>query len=175
MESQRLTQNNTPHSADNNQSVSTRTNFDEYIVRKIQERIRWDLRINHADILLNCSQGHLKIYGYFDQLYRQTALFEIINSIAGIKSIDNQTRVLEDYHRSDKDIEKILYKQIFSIPFDEEEYINIQVKNGRVTFTGSVHHMRFKSLAARAAWSLSGVRDCSNLIQVVPKKLLLAS
>lgn len=151
------------------------TNLDEYIVRKIQERIRWDLRINNADILLRCTNGQLKIFGYFDQLYRQTALFEIINLIPRIKSIDNQTRVLQDYHRSDKDIEKILYKQIFSIPFDDDESIQIHVKNGTVTFSGSVYHMRFKSFASRAAWSLSGVRDCNNNIEVVPQKMLYAS
>lgn len=139
---------------------------DSVLLAKIQERIRWDIRVSNFDTFIKVKKGFVTLYGYFDKSYRQEAAMHIIATTDGIKGIENQSQVLIDYFRSDKDLEDLIVKQIRVLPLQIGEWIDVEVENGVVKLQGTVNSSWHKAFAARSAWELSGVVDCINLIVI---------
>lgn len=132
----------------------------------ILDRINWDFRISKSDIKLVVKNGVAMVFGYFDRPYRKKALIDIVSSTQGVLAVSDQSQVLNDYHRTDSEIEKILLKKILEFPLSEGEWIDVDVSNGIVQFQGLVFHKRLKAFAAKMAWELSGVADCENKIKL---------
>jgi hyperosmotically inducible periplasmic protein len=139
---------------------------DDNLFKKIKQRILWDIRVSNQDVSLKVRHGQVILYGYFDKSYRHEAVVSLINSTDGVKQFIDNSQVLRDYYRTDKEIEKLLAKQILNLPLLENEWINIHVKRGVVQLHGQVTKPELKAFAARTSWELSGVQDCQNLIQL---------
>jgi hyperosmotically inducible protein len=140
---------------------------DNILLETIKSRIRWDIRVSNSDICLKVSNGVVELNGLFDEEYRQAAANQIIGSTAGVLEIEDRSRVLRDYRRSNRDLIFLISKQISTLLLASGEWIDIDVADGVVKIEGQVCRPRLKAFAARMAWAHSGVRDCMNLIEVV--------
>jgi hypothetical protein len=70
------------------------------------------------------------------------------------------------YKRSDDRIHEEICERLTRDPRIDATEIEIKVKNGEVTLTGTVYERRFKHMAEDAADSVSGVKDVHNQIKV---------
>lgn len=145
---------------------SKKMNKDDLLVYRILEKIKWDARISNSDLLVKAKNGEVTLLGYFDEAYRKEALLRIVETTQGVNKIDDQTQVLNDYCRTDIELQTIISKQVLAFPFLKGEWIDFSVSNGVVKFEGIVFRPRFKAFVARIAWELSGIRDCLNLIKI---------
>jgi osmotically-inducible protein OsmY len=110
--------------------------------------------------------GFVTLLGYFDKPYRHTAALGIIKTTEGVEGFDDQSKVIEDYFRTDKELEILISKQILAMPFIEGEWIDVAVCDGVAKLEGKVFRPRFKAFAARSVWELSGIKDCLNIIEI---------
>ncbi len=139
---------------------------DQRILDAIHSRIRWDIRISNSDVAVSVKEGCVTLLGYFDKPYRHAAAVGIIATTDGVEGFVDQSKVIEDYYRTDKDLEVLISKQILAMPFIEGEWIDVAVCDGVAKLEGKVFRSRFKAFAARSAWELSGIKDCMNLIEI---------
>lgn len=150
---------------------------DQEIFERIQNRIRWDIRVSNSDISILVKNGTVTLFGYFDKTYRHAAAVNVIMTTVGVSAFIDESRVVDDYYRTDKELEILISKQLLPLNFRSGEWIDINVKNGVVTLDGVVFQSKLKSFAARAVWELSGVKDCINLISLTnsPEELCRAN
>jgi len=139
---------------------------DKTLLKKIQDRIRWDIRVSNADISITVKNGHVTLHGFFDQHYRHAAALHSIETTEGVFSFSDQSRVLGDYFRTDRDLEKLINKQVLAQPLMAGEWIDVQINNGVAKIEGRVYRTKLKALASRATWELSGIKDCINKIEI---------
>lgn len=139
---------------------------DQKLLERIQNRIRWDIRVSNSDILLNVKTGVVTLNGYFDKPYRHGAAVNVIITTEGVVELRDESRVVDDYYRTDNELEELISKQIHALPFLPSEWIDVDVCDGVVKLEGLVFRPRLKAFAARASWELSGINDCINLISL---------
>jgi osmotically-inducible protein OsmY len=117
-------------------------------------------------VSIKVENGQVTLHGYFDKPYRHSAAVTVITTTEGVVSLVDKSKVVEDYYRTDKELESLILKQILVLPFLPGEWINVDVADGVVKLKGLVFRTRFKAFAARAAWELSGIKDCVNRIEL---------
>lgn len=139
---------------------------DQKLLARIQNRIRWDIRVSNSDILINVKNGVVTLNGYFDMSYRHGAAVNAITTTQGVMALKDESRVVDDYYRTDKELKILISKQILTLRLLPGEWIDIDVCDGVVKLDGLVYRSRLKAFAARACWELSGIKDCINLISL---------
>jgi osmotically-inducible protein OsmY len=147
---------------------------DHRLLERIRARIRWDIRVSNSDISLKVRDGRVTLFGYFDKPYRHAAAVNVITSAEGVKNFEDQSQVLGDYFRTDKELETLISKQVLGMAFSPGEWIDVSVCDGVARLEGRVSRSRHKAFAARATWELSGIKDCINMIEIgeTPEVLL---
>lgn len=139
---------------------------DQDLLERIQSRIRWDIRVSNSDVSIRVREGEVILHGYFDKPYRHSAAVSVITTTEGVRIFKDESQVIDDYYRTDKELEILISKQILSLLFLPGEWIDVDVCDGVVKLEGLVFRPRFKAFAARASWELSGIKDCINLIDL---------
>jgi osmotically-inducible protein OsmY len=139
---------------------------DRRLEEKINSRIRWDIRVSQADVLIKVHAGKVSLYGYFDKAFRHQAVIDIIESTEGVTNIKDLSQVIKDYYRGDNEIDSLITKQLAEYHFLKGEWIDVKSADGVVKLEGEVYRPELKAFAAKTAWELSGVQDCINLIQL---------
>ncbi len=146
---------------------------DRLLLKKLENRIRWDIRVSNSDIAMTVKNGCVTMFGIFDRPFRQVAAVNLISSTEGVFDVNDQSQVLGSYFRTDHDLEVLISKQFLSQNLMPDEWIDVEVCNGIAKLEGFVTRPRIKAFAARATWELSGIKDCINLIDIaaVPEDL----
>lgn len=139
---------------------------DDQITADIGERMRWDMRMSIADIEFHVARGVVTLRGAVDSTFRKDAVLRSVLSTQGVSGLRDGIDVVDGYSRSDIEIENIIKNQLKPIVFSSGEWIDVSVKDGVVKLDGKVRWPWHKAIAAQIGWSLSGVRDCVNLIGV---------
>lgn len=145
---------------------TSKTLKDEDLIEKIRDRIKWDARLSNVDIFIEIRNGVVQVSGVFDSSMRRTAVLNILKSTKGISKFTDYTQVAKSRHRSDKEIRRIIKKQIDEFYLFDGEKIEIKVKSGTVLYEGVVYRKILKAFSSRIAWELSGVNDCMNFIKI---------
>ncbi len=139
---------------------------DQELLERIQNRIRWDIRVSNSVVSIKVKGGEVILHGYFDKPYRHSAAVSVITTTEGVRIFKDDSQVVDDYYRTDKELESLISKQILALPFLPGEWIDVDVCDGVVKLEGLVFRPRFKAFAARATWELSGIKDCINMIDL---------
>jgi hyperosmotically inducible protein len=150
---------------------------DEVLLRRLHERIRWDIRVSNSDIVLKVKEGVVHLYGYFDKPYRHSAAMGVVAATEGVFDLIDHSCVLADYYRSDKELDTLIKKQISSWKFLPGEWVSVAVVDGVAKLDGKLCRPRFKAFAGQAVWQLSGIKDCINMIELTdpPKRLRIGA
>jgi osmotically-inducible protein OsmY len=139
---------------------------DQELLERIHARIRWDIRVSNSDVLVQVSDGCVTLLGYFDKVYRHGAAVGIITTTEGVSQFIDKSEVVNDYYRTDQELETLVKKQLETFQLLPGENIEVVVQNGIARLRGKVYRSKLKAFAARATWELSGIKDCVNLIDL---------
>lgn len=139
---------------------------DELLKNRIFERISWDSRVSNADLHLRVNSGRVIMYGYFDKPFRHTAACETIAGTEGVLQFEDRSVVIDDYYRSDTDLEDLIWRELRQLKQGPGEWLEVNVVDGVATLDGHLKLARDKAFAARVTWELSGIKDCVNRIEI---------
>lgn len=78
---------------------------DQALLERIQTRIRWDIRVSNSDLMIVVKDGEVTLRGYFDKPYRHSAALSVITSTEGVELFRDESQVVDDYSRTDKELE----------------------------------------------------------------------
>jgi hyperosmotically inducible protein len=88
----------------------------QILLERIQNRIRWDIRVSNSDVSIKVKNGVVTLNGYFDKPYRHAAVVSVIKTTEGVVELKDQSQVVDDYCRTDKELETLISKQILTLP-----------------------------------------------------------
>jgi osmotically-inducible protein OsmY len=142
---------------------------DQQIHTQVSAELNWDSRLKESNITVEVLNGHVILTGSVHSLPNKIHAEEAARRIAGVKSVNNELKVIlpEASKRSDEEIVKCFKESIKWNSSIDESKIRIVVENGWVTLEGEVD-WEYKRAKARAiAEDLTGVTGVTNLITLV--------
>lgn len=144
---------------------------DMQLHKDVIEEVRWDPRVNEAEIAVSAKDGVVTLTGSVETYAQKYSAERAVERVAGVRAVadDLKVRVPGSLQRTDTDI---AHAAVNALKWDIEvpdEKITVTVDAGRVTLKGDVDWNYQKTSAERAVRYLTGVNGISNLIVVKPR------
>jgi osmotically-inducible protein OsmY len=143
---------------------------DSQLKQDIEEELRWDPKVNAAQIGVSVDQGAVSLLGAVDTYAEKWAAEDATKRVNGVRTIaqDLTVKVLTDHARSDSEIatatQSALEWDVF-VP----KTVTAKVQHGAVTLEGQVIWNYQRDAAERAIRHLAGVVAVHNLIALKPQ------
>ena len=144
---------------------------DDEIKRDVEEELRWDPDLEHADIAVAVKDGVVTLSGFVRSWGQRRAAEQAAKRIAGVLGIANdiEVRLPMIHQRPDPEIARDAVDAIkLWLPFSYEN-IKVVVKDGWITLEGEVEWNYQREAAEKAVSRLKGVKGVSNFIQIKPR------
>lgn len=119
---------------------------------------------SNVNVIVNT--GNVILEGVADSYSKKVETERAALRLSAVKSVTNNIILQISNQKSDADIKKSLLKVITWNTCIDETKINIAVKDGLVTLSGTVEYDYQKSKAAILAEGIAGIKDVNNLIKV---------
>jgi osmotically-inducible protein OsmY len=145
---------------------------DKELQHDVQDELRWDPRVDAAEIGVTVEDGVVTLSGHVVDYAQKQAAVRAAKRVYGVKAFadDIQVRLLSSHERTDADIARSAANVLewnAAVPRDR---MKVTVRNGWVTLEGTVDRHYQKETAEHAVHHLMGVKGVTNAIVVKPKE-----
>jgi osmotically-inducible protein OsmY len=155
-------------SSADHEGVMTKT--DMQLKQDIEEELRWDPKVNAAQIGVSVDKGAVSLLGAVDTYAEKWAAEEAAKRVGGVRTIaqDLTVKILGDHERNDQDIAAATQS---ALKWDVwvPQTVTARVAQGKVTLEGNVTWNYQREAAARAIRYLTGVVAVYNCITLKPE------
>jgi osmotically-inducible protein OsmY len=152
-------------------TIATVNRTDEDIQKDVIAELKWEPRVNPAEIGVIVKDGVVTLTGWVDSYTKRWAAEEAAHRVRGVKAVANDTEVRLGVgsERTDAEIAAAAVRALQWDALLVPEQIEVTVSKGWVTLKGTVEWDYKKQEAERVVRNLAGVKGVSNLIDVKPK------
>lgn len=137
---------------------------DQDIAESINRSLKWNIWIPKEAVKAVVDDGWVTLSGKLDFNYQKDAAMNAVKDLIGVRGVTNMIAV--EPKATVKDIKAHIRKAIHRYADKDANTIDINVDNGEVRLSGTVHSRGEKSEAEFAAWQTPGVRTVKNNISV---------
>jgi osmotically-inducible protein OsmY len=139
--------------------------------KDVIDELRWDPRVNEAEIGVSAKGGVVTLTGSVDTYAQKYVAERAVEKVTGVRAVADELNVRPTgaFLRNDTDI---AHSAVNALAWDievPEDKITAKVDSGWITLKGEVNWNYQKIAAERAVRYLAGVKGISNLIEVKPK------
>ncbi len=138
---------------------------DKDITLIIEEELAQDEGISAHLVDVDTQNGIVVLTGTVDNILAMDRALEVIEHIRGVRAVVNQLKV-KPVVRSSQEIQQDVLKALMLDASTRQYKVNVRVKEGVVTLTGSVSSWDRKQLVDWVARGIKGVRAVQNDIQI---------
>ena len=131
------------------------------IEEDIKQALIWDPATESWEILAKVKDGVATLTGTVDSWQERELAARVVKGVRGVKGIENNIAVDYTSKRSDEEIREEIKKTLRWDAYVDDALIDVAVKNGKVTLTGTVGSLAEKSRANTDAL-VSGVKSVDN-------------
>jgi osmotically-inducible protein OsmY len=133
--------------------------------QEVEEELRWDLKVNAAQIEVSVDGGLVSLRGSVDTFGEKWAAEDVARRVNGVGAVvhDLSVKLLGEHIRKDSDI-AIAIRNTFSWDVFVPRGLTARVQNGAVSLGGQVDWNYQRDAAARAIRNLAGVVSVRNAI-----------
>jgi osmotically-inducible protein OsmY len=144
-------------------SLSKRTDSD--IAHAIDNIIAWSTLVTKEHVHVKVEDGWVTLSGHVKWNYQKLILTGAISHLLGVTGVSDQIAIKHELANSvvKTDIVQALNRRAQS----EAKNINVDIKGGEVTLSGTVHSWNERSLVNHAAWSNMGVSNVIDKLVVI--------
>ena len=144
---------------------------DTQLHKDVVDELRWDPRVNEAEIAVSAKDGVITLTGGVDTYAQRYAAERVVERVTGVRAIadDLKVKIVGSLQRTDTEI---AHAAVNALRWDTEvpdEKITVSIDNGWVTLKGNAEWNFQKTAAERDVRYLAGVKGVSNRITVTPK------
>ena len=131
----------------------------------IEEELRWDPKVNAAQIGVSVDRGVVSLLGVVDTFAEKLAAQEATKRVSGVRTIaqDLKVKILTEHVRTDSDIAVAVQNALKWDVFVPNE-VTAKIRDGEVTLEGEATWNYERDSAERAIRSLTGVVAVHNRI-----------
>ena len=135
----------------------------------IEEELRWDPKVNAAQVGVTVNNGAVSLLGTVDTYPQKCAAEDVAKRVAGVRALaqDLTVKILAGHRRTDGDIAAAVLSTLKWNVFVPKT-VTATVKNGTVTLEGHATWHYQRETAARAVCHLTGVVAVVNSISLKP-------
>lgn len=153
--------------------------LDDTIAEDVRDAIRRDPFVDQYDITTSVLGGTVDLYGTVDSYYEKAHADDVVSRVAGVKSVDNNLVVEEDYdplvydpyiedwylyefpwydydsavtYRGDMQILDDIQSELWWSPYINSDEVTVTVDDGVATLTGTVDTWSERAAAQRNAF-----------------------
>jgi osmotically-inducible protein OsmY len=146
---------------------------DEEIKQKVLSELRWDTRVNEAEIGVIVKDGVVTLTGWVDGYAKKLAAQRAAHRVIGVFDVANDlvVKLAGNLARTDPDIAREVRRSFVWNVLIPSERLQSAVSNGWVTLTGTVDYLSEREDAERAVEQLTGVKGVYNLIDVKEREI----
>lgn len=152
-------------------AVATETKTDEQLKADVEAELRFEPRVNPAEIGVAVKDGVVTLTGWVDSYTKRYSAEEAAHRVRGVKAVANEieVRLPSSSERTDADIAAAAVRALEWDAAVNVEDLDITVSKGWVTLKGTVEWHFQKQDAERVVQRLMGVKGVSNLLTVKPR------
>jgi osmotically-inducible protein OsmY len=143
---------------------------DTQLKKDIEEELRWDPKLNAAQIGVSVDKGVVTLLGAVDSYAEKFAAEDATKGVAGVRTVaqDLTVKVLDDHRHSDADLasgaQNALTWDVF-VP----DTVRAVVDQGSITLSGTVTWNYQRDAAEHAVRNLAGVVAVCNNVTIKPQ------
>ncbi|MGS1015408.1 BON domain-containing protein [Allosphingosinicella humi] len=144
---------------------------DSQLQRDVLDELKWDPRVNHAQIGVTAKDGVVTLNGFVPTYAEKSAAEKAACRVMGVNALaeEIEVRFASDPKTSDAEIaQRILDIFAWDVTIPDQK-LSVKVEHGWVTLTGSVDWHFQREAARKAAGKIGGVKGISNLVEVKPR------
>ena len=145
--------------------VQNRT--DGEILRRVQDELEWNPRVEAAEITANVKSGVVTLSGFVDSYAHKVAAVEAVHHVVGVHDVVDEVEVRSRRQaKADEEIARAVRTALEWDVWVPDDRIQSTVSNGWVTLEGSVDNGQQREDAMRTVERLLGVRGVTNKISI---------
>lgn len=137
---------------------------DDEIAQRAVSILAWNTRVPHDAVTISVSDGWATLSGKVSWNYQRTAAEAAVRELPGVVGVSNQIELAARAHPDD--IRQRITGALAKHARLEADRIGIVVDGATVTISGTVDNWDERFAVQRAVWSVSGVRDVVDHLQV---------
>jgi osmotically-inducible protein OsmY len=145
------------------------TKTDSHLKQEIEDELRWDPKVNAAQIAVSVDNGTVSLLGAVDSYAAKWAAEDATKRVGGVRAIaqDLTVKLEGDHVRTDGEVAAAVLSALKWDVFVPEA-VTAKVQNGAVTLEGQVAWNFEREAAERSIRYLSGVASVYNAITLKP-------
>jgi osmotically-inducible protein OsmY len=146
------------------------TKTDMQLKQDIENELRWDPKVNAAQVGVSVDKGVVSLLGTVDTYAEKWAAEGATKRVSGVRTVaqDLTVKILGEHKRSDSDIAAAVQNALEWDVFVPKD-ITAKVRNGAVTLEGPATWGYQRDAAERVVRHLTGVVSVYNSISIKPE------
>lgn len=143
------------------------------ITNEVQRELKWDRRLQGADIGVAVSDGLVTLVGHVDTYAKRAEATRAAHRVRGVLDVVNDVEVHPDesMRRSDSQVARAVRQSLEWNALIDHKRIESTVADGWVTLSGTVDSLDEREDVGRAVESIVGVRGVINRITVAAEMI----
>lgn len=144
---------------------------DTEIAEVILDTIKWHLAIQEDKIKFEVENGIVTLEGEVDWEYQRKAIETAVESIIGVRNINNC--ILVKPQTTPADIKHKIHAAFRRSANIDSEKISVDVIGNKIVLKGKVRSIAERDDAENAAWSAPGISKVENYLELEMQELVL--
>ena len=140
---------------------------DTEIAAAVRQALKWDVFVPDDKIQTTVANGLVKLQGTVDYASQRHDAARAIQNIHGVCAIDNQIKV-KHAEVSKPALKTAIHDALERRAERESNRIQLEVDEGHVTLSGTVHSWSEREAVIGAAWGTRGVHAVSDKLHISP-------
>jgi osmotically-inducible protein OsmY len=140
---------------------------DTEIAQAVRRALEWDVFVPHDKIRSTVSDGWVTLEGALDRSSQREDAARAVRNLTGVKGVINNITVTPPRPETE-DVRKAIEQALERRAEREARRIRVDVHDGAVTLTGSVHTWAERKSVLAAARFTPGVRSVEDRLRVEP-------
>jgi osmotically-inducible protein OsmY len=141
---------------------------DADIARAALDALLWDSMVPEDCVRVTVDKGWVSLEGTVVWNYQREAAGRVVRYLRGVRGVSNLLLVKPRVKIHTGEVKHQIFEAFRRSAELEARRIGIDAKDGKVVLHGNVHNWAEVEEAQRAAWSVPGVAQVENNLEVVP-------
>lgn len=139
---------------------------DTEIAHAAVNRLKWSTSVPKDAVTVAVRDGWITLAGSVEWGYQANAAARILRDLAGVRGVTNDIQVKP--HATISDIQAKIEAAFRRSAEIDARRVTVDVADGKVILSGSVHSLAEREEARRATWAAPGVSAVEDRLSVVP-------
>lgn len=138
---------------------------DHDLARAAAAALRAEPNVPCRDLEVTVSHAVVTLEGAVDWPYQRDQAVRTVAEVPGVDRVENRIRLVERVHAWE--VRRGIAAELQRQAARTARHLEVALEDNRVTLTGTVRSAQERDDVERAAWSVSGVLDVRNRLEVV--------